>query len=240
MIRSIAGSFAALLLACCSNGSSSQDAEELTQNATFDELFELGFEEGKGEGSAAAAVDNHPARTGITSPARRAIERSSDRTREIEAMVAAGLTENLSARFLTPNPEEFVRSGGTREVYWRELGARNLPGDTVAGATALLYAVAWEISNGRRLSQSDHAAILAQANESLDGDISASAGTKELQERADTALTIAGLWLEEARVRASDPEQAREFSDAVRHDMLRMSGTDMRLRKVTAEGFTAL
>lgn len=238
LIRSIAGFLAAaFLIAGCSEESSSLADENTSRSDRFDDLFEAGFEDGKARALVAGAGDASATRAGAASQATRSIQRSSDRTREIEAMVADGISENLSVRMLMPNPDAFVRTGKARQVYERELGARNLPGDTVAGASALLFAVAWEIANGRKLSQADHAAILAQASESLDADIPATDGNDALHVRADTALTIAGLWLEEARVRASDPERTREFSDAVQRDMLRMSGTDMRQRKVVAEGF---
>ena len=154
-------------------------------------------------------------------------------------MVADNLSQNFSLRFAMADPDAFVRSGKVREVYRRELAARDIPGDTVAGATAPMFGIAWELANVRSLSSSDNAAILRQATDALSGDPLEQQGDEARQAQADTALTIAGLWLEEARRRALFPDQMRELSDAVQRDMMKLSGTDMRSRNITSTGFVA-
>ena len=215
---------ALLLMAGCSDASSAGEAEQAAHAASFAAAFESGFD---------AGLDSGPDATGLP------FERAPARTSEVEAMVADNLADNFSFRFAMAEPESFIRSGQVRDVYRRELAARNLPGDTLAGATALMFGVAWEVANGRRLSSSDNAAILRQAAAMLRADPLEQQGDDARQAQADTALTIAGLWLEEADLRRDLPDRARELSDAVNRDMARMSGTDMRSRAIAAEGFVA-
>lgn len=151
-------------------------------------------------------------------------------------MVANNLAENFSLRFVIADPASFVRSGETREIYQRALAARNYPGDTLAGATALMFSVAWELANQRKLSPAGHAAVLRDVAAKLQSDQLATKGDEERQAQSDIALIIAALWLEEARLRQQSPDQLRELSDAVNRDMKKMSGTDMRTHTVTAAG----
>lgn len=59
----------------------------------------------------------------------------------------------------------------------------------------------------------------------------------DLQREADARLIMAGLWLEESRLRRESADQTRELSDAVQRDMKRMSGNDMRAHDIKDGGF---
>lgn len=224
---------AVLLAAGCSE--SAEKVDEAKADA-FAELFKSGFDEGDAEPSGTPAVtgtvpqlsDNQ--RDGIP------FMRSVSVTRQAEATVADNLAQNFSFQFAMTDPAAFVRSGRVREVYQRDLAARNFPGDTVAGATALMFAVAWEQANRRELSPAQNAAILQQANEATRRNPLEKQGDREKQSQADIALTVSGLWLEEARLRERFPDQVQELSDAVRRDMMTLSGTDMRTRAVDKGG----
>lgn len=221
---------ALLLLPGCSE--SAEEVDE-AQAAAFADLFESGFAERDAElsGSAADTGAEQLSSDGIP------FTRSASRTRQAEATVADNLAENFSLRFAMADPAAFVRSGKVREVYRRDLAARNFPDDTVAGATALMFAVAWEQANRRKLSSGENAAILRQAREATRGSPLETQGDGQRQSEADIALTVSGIWLEEARLREGFPDQMQELSDAIRRDMMKLSGTDMRTREVESGGF---
>lgn len=226
-----------LLTAGCAESEGKADEAHA---AAFAAQFENGFE-GHGAETASEIPGGYiPPERFSDEPDGIPFNRSASRTRQAEATVADNLTENFSLRFIMADPAAFVRSGEVRGVYQRELTSRNLPGDTVAGASALMFAVAWELANGGKLSQSQNAAILRQANEATRDNPLARQGDDAQQLQADIGLTVAGLWLEEARLRARFPDQMQELSDAVRRDMMKLSGTDMRKREVGDEGLIDL
>jgi hypothetical protein len=217
--------------AACSEpeGAAQESAATEVDTGSFDQLFAAGFGETANAPMAAAGAEDP--RAGIP------YSSSSSRRGRVEAALADNLASNFSIRFAIADPARFVRSGKASEVYKRELEARGLPRDTVAGATALMFGVAWEITNGKKLSPDENAAILRQATTLLRGNPLERQGDKERQEAAELRLITAGLWLEEAYVRAPFPEQMRELSDAVHGDMKKISNTDLRSKVVTAEGF---
>lgn len=145
--------------------------------------------------------------------------------------------QNFSLTLAMEDPGEFLRSGAAGETADRKLAALGLPPDTLAGATVLMFGLAWELANQRPLTAIDQQALLSQVDNQLK--------TNELRDRGDTAkqreaeirLLTAGVWLEEARLRQGSPAQMQALSDAVQRDMLRMSGSDMRAHQIGADGF---
>lgn len=219
---------AGLLIGGCSDDAAPADEPANAQHAAaFAAAFESGFAPAEATNSQRPPPNS---RTGIP------FERSYARISATEAMVADNLAENFSFRFLMRDPATFVRSGRVREVYQRDLAARNFPDDTVAGATALMFAVAWELANGRQLSADQNAAMLGQASGSFRNDPLEHQSDEAKQRQADIALTVAGLWLEEASNRAAHPDQMRELADAVHRDMIKLAKIDMRANKVTSDG----
>lgn len=97
-----------------------------------------------------------------------------DRSRTVMAKVEEAVSKDpgslLSLRFALADPGDFLRFGKARTVWARELAARNYPADTVAGATALMFGVAWELANARKLFAADNAEILRQVTTKLRGD----------------------------------------------------------------------
>lgn len=230
-------STAFLLSVGCSKADSSAEAADV-DIANVSALFAQGFndETSGGESTAGAATEQ-----AATSPDPRAgipFDRSRRLTGQVETAMAANLAKDFSLRFAIADPEDFVRSGKVREVWERELAARDYSADTLAGATALMFGVAWELSNGRKLSVADNEAILRQVTGELRGNQLERENDEQRQIQADIRLTAAGLWLEEAYLRERYPEQMRELSDAVHRDMMRMSSNDMRATSVTSEGFS--
>lgn len=181
---------------------------------------------------AAAAAEARDPRAGIP------FDRSSSLTRQVEQAAARDLGQLFSLRFAIENPGDFITSGKARAVWERELARRGYSGDTLAGATALMFAVAWELANGRKLSSADNAAILRQVTTKLRGDPLERQSDEHRQIQADIRLTAAGLWLEEAYLRERYPDQMRELSDAVHRDMHKMTNNDLRTTTITAEGFS--
>ncbi|MFV0625430.1 hypothetical protein ACBY01_15655 [Sphingomonas sp. ac-8] len=233
-------SIAALLLfatAGCSKLEEEDTAAEVDPTIVSS-LFAEGFEggspasEARSEERAATAGDVQDLRAGIP------FDRSRSLTGRVEQAAAKELDKLFSLRFALADPGDFVSSGKVRDVWERELAARGYSGDTLAGATALMFGVAWELANGRKLSAADHAAILRQVTSKLRGDPLERQGDEQRQIQADIRLITAGLWLEEAYLREPYPDQMRELSDAVQRDMQKMTKNDMRATRVTAEGFS--
>lgn len=189
-----------------------------------------------GEARPAGQEGREPA-TGAPDPAAQlAFGRSAALTAQVEAMVADNLSDNFSLPFALADPPGFVRSGQARAVYQQALAARGYSGDSLADATALMFGVAWELANGRELSPAQQAAILSQAAAKLGADWPAQRSDEERQTQADSALLIAALWLEEARLREGQPHRLSELSDAVNRNMRQLSGIDMRAHEVSAVG----
>lgn len=201
-------------------------------------LFGQGFDQGAAQGEAqpqahaGAMVDSSDPRAGIP------FDRSSRLTRQVEQAAARDLGQLFSLDFAIEDPGEFLTSGRARSVWERELAARGYPADNLAGATALMFCVAWELANRRKLSAADNAAVLRQVTRRLRGDPLERENHEQRQIQADLRLIAAGLWLEEAYLRERYPDQMRELSDAVHRDMQRMTNNDMRTQTVTAEGFS--
>ena len=86
-------------------------------------------------------------------------QRSGDLSTQIEEGVASRLPQMVSLRFRMDDPSRFVKRAGTRAIYRRELQKRGFPENSLSGATALFLSVGWELSNGRRLSPAQNAAI---------------------------------------------------------------------------------
>jgi len=113
-----------------------------------------------------------------------------------------------------------------------------LPENSVSGATALFLSVGWELANGRRLTPAQNAAIYRQANNGLKSSPLIRQSNAQRQQEAEMRLIVAGLWLEEARIRASSPKMNAEMADAVWKDMRAITRNDMRAYNVTVGGFT--
>ncbi|GEM_PF-861367 len=239
----LAGLLPLVLIAGCSRS----EEEEEVDISLVPTLFAEGFDK---VAKPAGPDNSEPAQTGTsqastTQPAtaedpRAGIpfERSSGLTGRVETAMAQGLGKDFSLRFALADPGDFVRSGKARAVWQRELAARNYPADNLAGPTALMFGVAWELANGRKLTQADNAAILRQVTAKLRGDPLERQNDEQRQIQADLRLITAGLWLEEAYVRATYPDQMRELSDAVHRDMQKMSSNDMRATTITPQGFS--
>jgi len=164
--------------------------------------------------------------------------RSGDLSSQIEQAVAGRLPQLVSLRFRMDDPSRFVRTAGTRAIYRRELQSRGLPENSVSGATALFLSVGWELANGRRLTPAQNAAIYRQANNGLKSSPLIRQSNAQRQQEAEMRLIVAGLWLEEARIRASSPKMNAEMADAVWKDMRAITRNDMRAYNVTVAGFT--
>lgn len=220
----------ALTLAACGVASPGWAAERAP--APFDTRFQTGFEAAFAGTAPAANAANAPAdpRAGIPFVRSRAV------TRDVERGLAEHLGENFSLQFAIADPAEFLRSGKASELAARELKTRGLPEDSVAGATALLLAVAWELANGLTLSGQDHAAILKQTTAVLRGNALEREADAQRQTQADLRLLSAALWREEAYLREPFPAQMQALSDAVHRDILALSNNDMRALVVTEDG----
>lgn len=226
-----AGLCLAFLLAACSDH---QTDETQADPADFARLFEEGFST-----AMAGASGDQGEQTPSAANLRLGIpyESASRITRQVEAGLAANLAENFTLDFALADPRAYLTEGKARALYQSELRARGLPADSVAGATALLFGVAWEIANGRKLSAQENAAILRQINTRLRGDALERQGDAERQVQAEVRLLTAALWLEEAYLREPFPDQTRDLSDAVHRDFQTMSGNDLRAQRVTENGF---
>lgn len=171
-------------------------------------------------------------------PADLPFERYDDLSDQIEQAVSVDIKKLLSVRFQMKDAAFFVRTAGTRPLYRRDLKARSYPEDSLAGATALFLAVGWELANGQKLTTAQNAAILQQARDNLKKSPLAGQGKAALQQEAETRLIIAGVWLEEARLRADGASQQRALSDSVWNDMKTISNNDMRAHAVTTKGLS--
>ncbi|MCW2389240.1 hypothetical protein M2333_002286 [Sphingobium sp. B11D3B] len=201
--RSAKDGAAALLLLLgttgCSKSSEADNAAEI-DSARVTRLFTEGFNSETTGASATEQTSQHGSQ--IADP-RAGIP--FDRSRTVTAKVEEAVSKNpgslLSLRFALVAPGDFLRSGKARTVWARELAARSYPADTVAGATALMFGVAWELANARKLSAADNAAILRQVTTKLRGDPLERQNDERRQIQVDLRLITAGLWLEEAYLR---------------------------------------
>jgi hypothetical protein len=209
---------ATLGLAGCSgeNGADKPDAESAR---AFDSLFSAAFEEAEGGDDARLAYEADP---GI----RRASERQ----------MASNLS-HFSLSFVMPDAAEFLRSGAAGSVADRKLAELGLPSDSLAGATVLMFGLAWELANQKQLTPDDQRALLKQVHTQLQNGPLRDLGDSARQREADARLLTVGVWLQEARLRQGSPEQMQALSDAVQKDMIRWGGNDMRAQRISADGF---
>lgn len=218
------------VLAACGG----REAGPETEAATFEQDFGVGFRSAMGgPGTVAVTRDGNPAEQSLR------YDRSLRLGQRIETVFADNLGQNFAFPLELDNPRAFVTEGHARALYSRELAARGLPADSAAGATTLLFGVAWEIANDRRLSQQENAAILRQAENRIRRDSSQSHDETSHQTEAEAKLLTAAIWLQEVTLRRSDSDKARALSDAVRRDMQAKAGSDMRDQRVTRDGFVA-
>jgi hypothetical protein len=211
---------ALLLVSGCSAASeNSVEANETAAEAAS--LFEDGFAEARRSGIEAAEARD----TSYDSVAsvRRAMSREA----------AENLGTNFSLDFAIPDPEEFLRSGAAAEVADRKLEALGLPLNDLASASVLLFGVAWELANAQPLTATRQRALIRQ----IETELKHSRDPGVRRREAETRLAIAGLWLEEERLRHGSAERMRALSDAVQRDMKGLSGNDMRAHDLTEEGF---
>lgn len=157
------------------------------------------------------------------------------RAEQIEARLADAVNGILTIPARQSTPQAFLRNGRARVLVERELKARRLPRHSLAGSTALLYGVAWEIANQDTLEPWQHTALLNQAATEMRSTYR-TAGDRRRQMESELRIGLAALWLEEARSRREDPAQMTALSDAVHIYMLTQGG-DLRKHIVTEEGF---
>lgn len=224
----------ALLLSGCSREEDVVVDEATT--AEFTDLFGRGFSEekaGSGEAGAQAIARGGTASTddGIR------FNREFRITRDVQDALSANVPQNFSLRFTIPDPARFIEAGRAREIWEEEMKRRNFPDNSVAGGTALLFAVGWELANGSTLSAAQNAAILRQLEAGLRGNPLADAPDAQRQIQADLRLTVAGVWLGEARQREGSAVAMRELSASVHQDLVRLSNNNMRQKDVTSAGF---
>ena len=165
-------------------------------------------------------------------PSRTAYDLDPGIRRRMNEQLAGNLRRNFSLEFAIPDPEHFIRSGAAVDVADRKLEALGLPINDLASATVLMFGLAWELANGEKLNTARQQALVRQVDKQLTDRDSA-----DLQREADARLIMAGLWLEESRLRRESPDQTRQLSDAVQRDMKRMSGNDMRAHDIKDGGF---
>ncbi|MFC4256905.1 hypothetical protein GRI97_14725 [Altererythrobacter xixiisoli] len=224
----------ALLLTGCS-----REEEPPLDDATtaeFTDLFGRGFSEekaGSGEAGAQAIAGGGTLGSDDGIPFKREFRI----TRDVQDALSANVGQNFSLRFMIPDPARFIEGGYARSSWEEEMEKRNFPPDTVAGGTTLLFAVGWELANGRKLTAGQNAAILRQMQAKLRGDPLANASEAERQVQTDLRLTVAGVWLEEARLREGSAVATRELSESVHQDLVRLSNNNMRDKIVTSAGF---
>lgn len=184
-------------------------------------LFENGFSEGRrAEIDAAAARDTsyEP-----TASVRRAMSRET----------AESLGRNFSLDFAIADPEEFVRSGAAAALADRKLETLGLPLNDLASASVLFFGLAWELANAEPLTAARQQALIRQ----VDRDLKHSSDPGARRRQAEPLLAIAGLWLEEERLRRGSTVRMRALSDAVQRDMVKISRNDMRAHDLRDEGF---
>lgn len=157
------------------------------------------------------------------------------RAEQIEARLGAAAGEVIALPLLLPNPQSFIRNGQARTVVKRALETRGLPEHSVAGSTALLFGVGWEIANQAALEPWQYTALLTQSAAMMRSSYR-TAGDRRRQMEADLRYGLAALWLEEARIRRDDPVEMAALSEAVHRYML-TQGSDLRGQVVTEDGF---
>jgi len=157
------------------------------------------------------------------------------RAEQVESRLADAVNEVITIPVRQSNPQAFLRNGRARIVVERELKARSLPQHSLAGSTALLYGVAWEIANQDTLEPWQHTALLNQGATEMRSTYR-TAGDRRRQVEAELRYGLAALWLEEARSRRDDSAQMTALSDAVHGHMLTQGG-DLRKHIVTEQGF---
>lgn len=129
--------------------------------------------------------------------------------------------------------DAFLQSGAAAEVADRKLEALGLPLNDLASASVLLIGVAWELANAQPLSAAQQGALIRQ----VDAELKQSSDPGPRRREAEAQLAIAGMWLEEQRLRQGSVEQTRALSDAVHRDMQKLSGNDVRAHDLTDKGF---
>ncbi len=224
----------AAVLAGCSKEAAAVDEATAAQ---FTDLFGRGFTEEKAGAGEAGAQAIAAGGDGVAGDAGIRFARVFRITRDVQDALSANVPQNFSLRFMIPDPARFIESGRARERWEDEMEARNFPDDSVAGGTALLFAVGWEIANGSKLTPGQNAAILRQMQAGLRGNPLENASDAEKQVQADLRLTVAGVWLAEADLRRESAVAMRELSESVQQDLLRQSNNNMREKTVTSAGF---
>lgn len=163
----------------------------------------------------------------------RSYEQVASVRRAMGRQVAEDVRKSFTLRSVIADPGEFLQSGAAAELADRKLEALGLPLNDLSSASVLLFGVAWELANAQPLNSAQQRALVRQVN----AELKASADPGPRRREAEAQLAVAGLWLEEQRLRQGSAEQLRELSDAVQRDMQRMSGNDMRAHDLTNKGF---
>lgn len=213
-------SIALLFVAGCSGASdSAEQAGEASAEAAS--LFEKGFGEARRDDVEVAAASDTS--YDPVASVRRAISREA----------ADNLRRNFSLDFAIADPEEFLRSGAASETADRKLEVLDLPLNDLASASVLLFGVAWELANAQPLTATQQRALVRD----VDANLKQSDDPGVRRREAETRLAIAGLWLEEERLRRGSAQGMQALSDSVQRDMKRLSGNDMRAHDLTEKGF---
>lgn len=209
-----------LLGSGCSEASeaSSQDAQaEEHASLTFNGAF---AEARRANEKAAAAQD-------------RSYEHVDSVRRAMGRQMAENVRKTFTLRSAIADPDAFLQSGAAAELADRKLEALGLPRSDLASASVLLFGVAWELANAQPLNAAQQRALVRQ----VDAELKPSADPGPRRREAEAQLAVAGLWLEEQRLRRGSAEQMRALSDAVQRDMQKLSGNDMRAHDLTDKGF---
>ncbi|MET0249492.1 MAG: hypothetical protein ABW164_07165 [Sphingobium sp.] len=184
-------------------------------------LFRSGFAEARSNsGDAAKAQD-------------RSYESVASVRRAMGRQMAENVRSSFSLRFANADQDQFMQSGAAAEVADRKIEALGLPLNDLASASVLLFGVAWELANAQPLTAAQQRALVRQVGAELKQSSDPGARRRE----AEAQLAIAGLWLEEERLRQGSAEQMQALSDAVQQDMKKLSGNDMRAHDLTEKGF---
>lgn len=173
----------------------------------------------------------------VNEEAAAAKDRSYDHVASVRRAMGRQMAENVRQTFtlrsVIVDPYEFLQSGAAAELADRKLDAMGLPLNDLSSASVLLFGVAWELANAQPLNASQQRALVRQVDAQLNPSTDSGARRRE----AEAQLAVAGLWIEEQRLRQGSPDQLRALSDAVQRDMQRLSGNDMRAHDLTDKGF---
>lgn len=153
--------------------------------------------------------------------------------RAMGRQMAENVRQTFTLRSVLADPYAFLQSGAAAELADRKLDAMGLPLNDLSSASVLLFGVAWELANAQPLNASQQRALVQQ----VDAQLTPSTDPGARRREAEAQLAVAGLWIEEQRLRQGSPDQLRALSDAVQRDMQRMSGNDMRAHDLTDKGF---